>query len=141
METFQSLVGAGSFCLRVSSGFACPRFAPSASRMDTESLPCYPLYCHTHCMSEGDESQEDEYPGFKRTSRVWFVWEVIFQGSIDLLTYENLTLIGRKCLRLEGEKFPLSVVRLIPRWKQEAQRPSWMRAYLREFRSGGRSNP
>ena len=44
-RTFQRLVGSGSFCLRVSSGFACPRLAPSASRVFAGSLPCYPLIC------------------------------------------------------------------------------------------------
>lgn len=94
-ETFQSLSGTGSFCLRVSPGFACSRFAPSApvsvvatsvvhlqttdpqgalrkvvttvriSSLLPVVLPCYAGRGYIHFMGEGKESQEEEYPDFK----------------------------------------------------------------------------
>ena len=47
---------AGSFCLRVSSGFACSRFAPSALKI-RESLPSEPLSCNSNSKVERGQSQ------------------------------------------------------------------------------------
>ena len=51
----------GSFCLRVSSGFACSRFAPSALKT-CESLPIEPLSCISNSKVERGQSQGAKYP-------------------------------------------------------------------------------